>query len=398
MDMKRIEFSGFRGLVNAIANEGLSPSDLITGLNIDIDDDHRLLRRSGSTLLVSATAHSLWAEGDICLYVDSGVLKQLNADYSTRTIRSGMGDTEVSYTRIGENVYYSNEDVSGVFSAGISRSWGLTVPSAPGLSAGAGGLPDGDYQVILTHVRSDGQESGSSEPTRITVSDGGSITVTLVEPTDTDVDFINIYATPPDGGEFYLVTTVDATASSYTINSEIHDWILPLDTQYLRPPPLAHIVAQHGGYILLAVGPYLFNSEPLSPELFDLRKYTPFPSKITMIAVVNDGVYIGTNDQTIFLQGKDPTELEFYGLDNHGVIEGTLSYVKPEKLGGFDKVRDELVPVWTSPEGIYVGLPGGNMVNLTGNRFKFDGLAERGTSLVARHHNADQYITIVKEK
>ena len=85
-------------------------------LNVDIDDQLMPHRRDGypSAASYSGTAiHSLWAENDVCLFVQNGDLKSLSAAFSATTIKSGVGHARMNYVRPTSDIYLTNNSVIG---------------------------------------------------------------------------------------------------------------------------------------------------------------------------------------------------------------------------------------------------------------------------------------------
>lgn len=78
-------------------------------MNVDIDDTGMVSRRDGTTLINSASSHSLWSDGDKdCLFVSEGNLYRLNTDNSASLLKSGVTDSRMSYCKVGSIVYCTN--------------------------------------------------------------------------------------------------------------------------------------------------------------------------------------------------------------------------------------------------------------------------------------------------
>lgn len=84
--------------------------------NVDIDDNGKIHRRDGyvEQLLNSATVHSLWADGDLALYVDNNVLFKLDRDLNPVGLIYGVDPTDrMSYVRVFQEVYFANNSIVG---------------------------------------------------------------------------------------------------------------------------------------------------------------------------------------------------------------------------------------------------------------------------------------------
>lgn len=249
----------------------------------------------GSTLAQAGTdCHSLWSDGGTAFYVDGGTLYQ----YPRTALRSGLvPGRRVSYceTPAGD-VIWSNGTVMERIRAGASAPLGLAVPNpAPTVTASmGGGLHAGVYQVAVTATNADGEESGATWPVQVQVPDSGRIEVTGLPGTLT-----NIYVSPLNGDKLYLAATT--TASSYIIPI-MGTLRQSLQTMGLRPMPAGEIVREHGGRLLVVSGSMLYYSEPFGYGLHDpLRGRIPFGRRITLLAPVEGGCYVGTEIETFWL-------------------------------------------------------------------------------------------------
>jgi hypothetical protein len=167
---------------------------------------------------------------------------------------------------------------------------------------------------------------------------------------------------------------------------------LPLATQFLSPAlPGTHLAA-FAGYVLLARGETLYRSEPYAPELFDLRKGLSFSARITLVAPVSDGVYLGTETSVIWLPGRDPEkwteELRF----DYGAIPGTLAYTSAEEIAD---ERQGPAAVFATTGGICAGLAGGSVFNLTGARFNYP-VMDEGAAVVRDTQGLAQYLVTLR--
>jgi len=90
--------------------------------NVDIDDFLMVHRRNGypSTPSLSGSGiHSLWADSEICLFVQSGDLKILTATFSPSTIKAGVGHSRMNYVRPVETIYLTNNSIIGYVADGV---------------------------------------------------------------------------------------------------------------------------------------------------------------------------------------------------------------------------------------------------------------------------------------
>jgi len=121
-----VVFAEFTGLRNTIAEERLGPTDLATATNVDLDDAGQARRRRGFTQVASGSWHSLYENNGVNYGVKDGDLCAILSDFSTLTLRAGVGDQPLAYTSIGPTVYFSSPVYGGVIEDMIVRPWGKT--------------------------------------------------------------------------------------------------------------------------------------------------------------------------------------------------------------------------------------------------------------------------------
>ena len=371
-DPASVKYRAFTGLRNDVDPERLLPAELVTASNVDLDRTGRLARRSGYTRVRTGSVHSLWASGALALFVEDAALKQLNTDYTATILRGILTPgLRMSYEAVNGVVYYSNAAETGVIQNGVSRSWGLAVPSLPGAVATVGTMPAGDYQYVLTWRRSDGQESGAGLAGRITLPAGSGITFALPVSADADVTHKWLYLSPPNGDVLYRALLLANATTSATYQNDTLELTLPLETQLLGPPPAGHLVRYYAGRMFVAVDDALFYSEPFAHELFDMRRYLALDGRITLFAPAEkNGVWVATDKAIGWVEGTDPDKFEYVQKADYGAIEGALDYVEGSLFGDGGQ-GDVRIPLWLTTEGVCAGMTNGTLRNLTRERYSF---------------------------
>lgn len=83
--------------------------------NIVISNARKPETRIGyKRILVGDSTHSLWSNGDICLFVEGDTLYMLNDDYSITALRKGlMVGARMTYKQWANRIYYSNKHQIG---------------------------------------------------------------------------------------------------------------------------------------------------------------------------------------------------------------------------------------------------------------------------------------------
>jgi len=391
-----VEFSSFLGLRNNVDAASFSREDLVAALNVDVLDDLSVSRRKGfSPALTTAIDRCLWASGAVCLGVGSNSLKLVNPDYTTKTLLTGLtAERPVSYTAVGERVFWSNGAQKGVVQNSANRSWGIEVPDQPVATAGSGELMAGIYQYAVTYLRSDGQESGASLAGTLTLSAAGGIDLSAVSvSTDATVTHKAIYVTSVGGETLYQAGVIPNADTTFAIR-EPRMGASPMLTQFLQPPPAGDHIAYQNGYLLVANGARLYPSEPYAPELFDYRQAVPFTGRITMVAPVKGGVWVGLDDQIGWIAGDTPEMWDFKPAADYGVIPGTLWFADAGVLGD-GQSSGEMAALFASKHGLCVGMPGGRLINATEARFAYPVQAQ-GAGITRRHRGTTQFLVTMQ--
>lgn len=362
----------FLGLRSQIQPERMKLGDLVTAINIRVDETAQLARRAGRIRIGTQAAHSLWGDGPLTFAVVAGSLSRIaRVTYEiTPLVPDIVGP--VSYARLDRRVFWSDGARCGVIdlSSGLARSWGLSVPDSYSVSASGGGaLPAGRYQYAVTWLRSDGQESGARESQVIDVPADGALSATVSAGDDPDVIGAMLYLSTPGGSTLYRALTITPAGGTrvYTGNtSELHE---PLATQFLRAPPVGSVIAVFAGRVWVAFEDYLLPSEAFSPELFDLRQDVPMPDTVTMLAPLESqaGMFVGTASGCGFLRGQNPAELHWEPGNDDPVLAGSITRVPGAQFA--DGALDgQMVPVWAGTQGLYAGMPDGKVRTLTADR------------------------------
>jgi hypothetical protein len=84
--------------------------------NMDIDNVYVLSTRPGSDLKISGTdIHSLWSDGETCLFVDGTKFYRLNEDYSITELLAGLINARMSYDKFNDRIYLTNGSYVGYY-------------------------------------------------------------------------------------------------------------------------------------------------------------------------------------------------------------------------------------------------------------------------------------------
>ena len=391
--LKTKNVTGFKGLNNTVTPQNTPEEYLKVALNIDLDKGGNIIKRKGYALVDSGNYTSLWSNdsGTKCYAVKSGNLIKLNKDYSSSIIVSGVTTDKLSFEEVDGVVYLSSSTFNGIIEKDIYRSWGIPkVGLSPTLTSTTGILSGGIYQVSFTYVSSSGRESGTVNPSYISVPDGSSISLTI--PANPTYPFARVYCSTHNGSDLYY-NGITTPGSTYIISDQLNT-INPLRTFGLDSAPTGQKIKFYKGRIYIAQDNILWYSEPFQYEYFNLiSNYIEFSSRITEIMPVEDGIFIGS-DKLYFLSGYNPSEFKKEIKDTCRVIEGTGQRISGSYVH-IDNTPEGYKWLVTTDLGIYLLFNQGIVINNTSSNIAMED-ADIGSSLFLQDNGINQYLSMLK--
>ena len=161
---------------------------------------------------------------------------------------------------------------------------------------------------------------------------------------------------------------VDVNGVVYFTNNEIigfieNDIAYPFPEVDQKEEPFkrrmvgGHLIEYYNGRLYSAQGSSIFYSDAMRFTTMDIRKnFILMDSYITMLKSVSNGIYVGTAGKTYFMEGASPEDFVLKQINDSRVLPNSAVAIMGEHIGKGIAVK---VVVWASPEGIYLGLPGG---------------------------------------
>lgn len=393
-----IRIDEVKGLRNDVSSERFNPGDLVSASNIDIDDDGRPSRRDGISRQATGSTASLWSDGNVAYFTKvtsdepgTATLAQLNADYSSTDVLAGVNN-DVYYTSVNGSVYWTDNSQSGVLFKSANRKLGITPPEKIEVAASSyGQFPAGRYGITSTFIRKSTVESGALEATYIDLpANSGLSLVNLAASTDADIIGRRIYMTRPDGRTLYAAGTYDDGLTTIGMTT------VPKDTMYLRtqfksPLPAGNGITYFAGHLYVTVNNHIFFSDPMEFELCDQRSsFLSFPDPVTLVAPMDQGMFVGTTKEIVYLSGRNPEQFVSTPVANYGAIPGTLTYPPVDKAPRGENITGK-VALWLTENGVCVGLSSGQMINATSDRYDFDA-GSKAAGLFKIKGSATQYL------
>jgi hypothetical protein len=390
--MKPVELSHFKGVRNDVAPERFEKGDLQICSNIELDETGKPYRRGGTTALDAVPLHSLWANDELAYGVRQGTLQQLNADFTWSDLGIPVSGERVAYKRVANDVFFSDGLSNGIVGTDGYRPWGIAVPPQPTFVKGFGSISPGKYIVTMTYVRRDGKESGASPVYTIDVEQGEGLLFTLPVSADPWVETKNLYLSDCNGEVPYLIATLNNSDTTAGV------WQLPagrtraVRTLRMGPPPAGHVVGLYNGRMYVAENNYLWYSQPYEFELVHrAMNFLGFSSPVRTFAPVSDGVFIGSDDETIFMHGSDPKNFVRKQVAPYGTVLGTEVEIPEYYFGKGD--RQSPIIAWMSTHGLCAGFNGGDFMNLTGGHYVPPEGVAKGASLLKVRGASPQLVT-----
>jgi hypothetical protein len=128
----------------------------------------------------------------------------------------------------------------------------------------------------------------------------------------------------------------------------------------LEPLPAGQLITLYNATLCVACGSTLVRSRPYNLEaVHRVGGYTTFDSPLTMLKAVDDGIWVSTGSQLLFIsQDEDPIP-----QDPYVAIPGTAVMSKGELFAG-GKMKGHVV-WWMSPQGVCVGGNSGELYVLS---------------------------------
>lgn len=380
-----------KGVVNNVPVNAVPKDALVTGNNIDLDDDGNPHVRSGLRKIYDGpiVPGTLFEWANSYYFVSNNQLVSLSSGgtaYSSFVISTGISHRPMAYVSIAGALYYTNGVNSG--KVGMTRNhstWGVpTPPSAPELvPATRGNLLPGDYEVTITWIMDAGNESGAPLSNHITLVDGQrAIDLRNIPqpPLGSGVRYVGIYLTAENGTALRWHNEIPVDNSRYLINSVTNGPVL--ETQFYHPLPAGADLAYSNGRMFVANGHHLFYSESLNYGLHRPdQHFISLPEPITLIVGNDGGVYVCTQYRTFWLSGIDTDSMALKEIEHFGAIPGSKTRVKTSH-----------VVAWLTEQGVAVGSSTGQIELLTEATYKFEQSAR--ASIAWRESNNFQQLIV----
>lgn len=390
---RKVELFGLRTADDAfeVGFDGLTIAN-----NVDARRSNKIARRPGyadTSYAPGGTIHSAWADDRLFLFQLDTSLMRFNGIADVTTVATGLtaGGKLSAYRFQNNHVHWSNGTETGVvLPDGTARSLGITPPDREDAAAtiDTGDLAAGRYLYTFTFVESDGRESGAPYAKLVTVPENSGLSFTFSAGLAR-----NFYISEVDGEDLYLGATVAAGETSLVYRAGQPYTSIQLDRLETAPPTPWTDVDWFRASAISAVEDRVEWTLPFQYELRDFASgYMMFGEAVYVVAGLQDGFYVGTENAHYWLTGPDMSDLELTQVLDYGAIPGTKVHINGGVVGtGESKQR---IPMWATQRGIVVGLPGGGIRTPHENVVDFPG-GSTGTALYRKASRQNHYIARV---
>lgn len=363
-----LTFEKFTGINNLIPKHRLSGADLLQASNVDIGLTGEITRRSGFTEVSDQCHKNLWQADGFMLATCGDELTAIHPNGDRYVIHPSFGSDRAWYCNLPDGrTTYSNGLIDGVTDGltGLERS--VPMPDSLGVpDPSFGNLLPGKYRYHLTHVRLADRLEGpaiSSEP--IEVAQGG---LRLDGLPERDGHAIHVYLSGQDGEGAYLAGV--HTGGPFEFGGTNTSLVLPCRTLGARPFPVGTFTGFWRGRVVVAQDNVLWASRPNAPHLSDWRDFKQFPSRITAVQPVDDGIYVGTERDLVFLSGTTFDQMAYVPTKRGPVVPGSGVQAPGDRLKLGDGAGAGTAMLCIAGGEVVAGFSGGQTSSLTGDRFK----------------------------
>lgn len=374
------------GINNVDSDEGLqiggdSPRLFVRDArNLDITPEGQIAMRPGARKVSELALRSLWQSslhGDVFGALGDQWVR-VGRDWSTEPL-AAIGDGEVSHIVLNNSVLAAG--TAGLFRFDGTSASRLTIdtPPSPMLIQTSGALEPGTYGVAVSWLRGT-TESGVSEIAFASVGAASGLSVILPAPLDTSVTHARLYVSKRDSGEL-------GRAGDYEIGTLSVELPLlpalgaPPTFPHCDPMPTGRYLGLWRGRIVTAKANVLRFSEPMGYHVHNQRHgFVLMPQRITFVAPVDGGLWVGQVDHVAFLAGSAPGNLELSARSARRPIPGTAIELDADDAGSASQGGRRAV-VWLADNGHVIGTPDGQIIEPNAGRLR--GIAgDHGSSVV----------------
>ena len=362
-----LTFAAFTGINNVLPQHRLSGADLLVARDVDIGLTGEISRRGGYAEVSDQCHKNVWQADGFMLATCGAVLTAIHPSGARHVIHPALGPGRVWYCNLPDGrTTYTNGLIHGVTDGLTNQERSIAPPESLGAPDMAfGQLDSGQYRYHLTFRRADGVESAAVSSGPIMLNHGGlrldGLPVRIGHS-------LQVYLSGKDGEGAYLAG--ETTTDLFEWGGKNSDLVLPCRTLGARPFPVGTYTGFWRGRVLVAQDNVLWASRANAPHLSNWRDFKQFPSRITAVQPVDDGVYVGTEKDLVFLSGTTWDQLAFVPTKRGPVVPGSGVTAQGDRVKLGDGSGAGTAMLCIAGGEIVAGFGGGQTTSLTGDRYK----------------------------
>lgn len=339
---------------------------LVQAQDVDLLDDGWVRSRlPAGAVAALTTGLGLWSTSRETYVQDGAVLRTVSA--STALV-SGL-TRRVAVQEFGRLVYVTDGTTHWELDGTTARTWGLPVPALTLATTAGTTFGAGTYLVRATFSDARGNEGGCSNLASITLTGAANIEVTLTGGT-TYTTKANLYVgteqQPTTSFSAQATLTGPTTTTTLALPTTIGD---PPRTRLMQGPPAGLIgLTDWRAHLLGWRDNVVFLSEAAEPHLFHQESVWQFGADVRAAQGLVTGVWVGTAHGLYWVSGEDRFSVVPKRVTQAAVLAGSTR-VDGSTLPAL-QVADP-VALFVARDGLHAGLPSGEVVNLTRDRYHF---------------------------
>lgn len=374
------------------------------GINVDVTDDGKVVRRDGATLAFEGDdLHSLFGYGRRGFFVEAGTLFGFEVIDGTETEPLALYEGLAPHVRLAhcmiEPYIFVSDGTTNLRIDADNNVAPWAVPTAPDPGAQVlptgGTLQAGRYHVAVAYKNGSGEEGPLSGTRTVDLAEGQALAVSL---THTHAGLRSaVYMTKANGTELlHLATVPHGTPAVNVFSPRLGR---PSPTLNLDPMPPARFAALWNGRLLTAADRFVQWSEPNHYSLTHLAyDYLELAQPITGLAAGESatGFFVGQEDRTYFVSGADPADAALVVAYPAGMVPGTVTMIPGARLP-LENPPVTPVPMWLASNGVFcVGMQDGTVFPLTETRYAAR-TGQEGAALFMQKAGRSKFVTTVRD-
>lgn len=304
------------GSNNIAKPERLPENSVVKAVNMDPTNGGKFELRTGFVKVNDCAAgRAVFPLGTAILFVDGGDLKVFDARTNQgHVVGSVNPNGEVAGCEHNNQLYLSTPTESLRFDGNTVRKWGVPSPVYT-INLVDGHLPTGTYKVAVTAYGEQGEESGA-DAVAVSVPEGKAIQISCNDPRS-----CTVYCSSVNGSTLYAQGLV--SLNTFIITSTV-DNTQRFTTDEMTPMPPCSLLVSHHAVIVGAYNNIIVMTEPMWPHLTNpITRFIQLPRDITMLASVDTGVFVATDEETYWLTDVETDEPSSVRKTNFGAVRGT---------------------------------------------------------------------------